>query len=184
MAINIAHFQVPQGETAMLSSKVELRGPRGEEDVRAHENWRVPSVAMVRHQGKFFVVDPTLRPVLAGHWFVAELRAACSSKEEFFVWPVRDDDETMRQAADAAVDGWTYIEWVTKAKKYTVTPAKESHADPVWPEGAFQDLLEAALNDRILSNAEDEVVLAIRKKKVKIKAKVKEKEVEKKAKAK
>jgi hypothetical protein len=65
---------------------------------------------------------------------------------------------------------------VTKAKRYTVEPAKETHPDPVWPDGQFSDLLESAFNGRTLSDAEDEVVQAIRKKKVPVKKKAKKKE--------
>ncbi|MGO9111366.1 MAG: hypothetical protein ACLP9L_19235 [Thermoguttaceae bacterium] len=182
MAINIADFQVPQVATELLSSKVELRGPRGEEDVRVHKTWRAPSVAMVRHQSKFFVVDPALRPVLAGHWFVAELRAACSAKDGLFVWPIRAGDETVQKAADAAVSGWTRVTWSTKDKDYAIETGDE-HDEPAWSEAKFEDLLESALNGRILSDAEDEIVQAIRKKKVQVKKKPKEKKEEKKAKA-
>lgn len=99
------------------------------------------------------------------------------------MWPIRAGDETVQQAADAAVEAWTRVTWSTKDKGYTIE-AGEEHDEPEWSDVRFEDLLESALSGRILSNAEDEVVLAIRKKKVKIKAKVKEKEVEKKAKAK
>jgi hypothetical protein len=176
--INIANYQVPQGETELLSSKVELRGPRGEEDVRVHKTWRAPSVAMVRHASKFYVVDPVLRPVLAGHWFVAELRCAYSSEGGFFVWPVRAGDETVQKAADAAVSEWTRVTWSTKDKNYAIEAGGE-HDEPSWSEAKFDDLLESALNGRILSNAEDEIVQAVRKKKVQVKTKAKEKKEEK-----
>ena len=183
MAIKIADYQVPQGETELLSSRVELRGPRGEEDVRVHKTWRASSVAMVRHKGRTYIVDPGLRPVLAGHWFVAELCAACSSADGLFVWPVRAGDETVQDAADAAVDEWTRVTWSTKDKDY-VFEAGEEHDEPAWSDVKFEDLLESALNGRILSNVEDEVVLAIRKKKVQNKIKTREKKEEKKVKAK
>ncbi len=176
MAINIADFQVSQDEAELPRSKVELRGPRGEEAIRVHATWRAKSVAAVRHQGKFFVINRALRPVLRGRWFTVELCATCSSTGELFVWPVRDDDETMKQAAKAAVDKWSSVEWITKKKKYTVEAAKKVHADPVWPDGAFNDLLEAALAGRVLSQPEDEVVQAILRKKIPTKAKAKAKE--------
>jgi hypothetical protein len=185
MAINIAQFQVPQGETELLSSKVELRGPRGEESVKVHETWRVSSVAMVRHKSRYYIVDPGLRPVLAGHWFAAELRAACSSVDGLFIWPVhtvRTGDETVEKAADAAVREWTRVTWITKDKNYAIEAGGE-HDEPAWSETKFENLLESALNGRILSNAEDEIVQAIRKKKVQVKKKAKEKKEEKKAEA-
>ncbi len=182
--INIATYQVPQGETELLSSKIEVRSPGSEEDVKVNKTWRAPSVAMVRHKSKFYVVDPALRPVLAGHWFVAELRVACSSEGGFFIWPIRAGDETVEKAADAAVEEWTRVTWITKDKNYAFE-AGEDHDEPAWSEVKFEDLLESALSGRILSNAEDEIVQAIRKKKIQIKPKAKEKkEVEKKAKAK
>ena len=179
MAIRIADFQVPRGESELLSTKIELRGPRGEEDVRVHKTLRASSIAMARHASKFFVVDPALRSILAGHWFVAELRVACSSKGGFFIWPIPTGDETVQKAADAAVEGWTRVTWSTKDKNYTIEAGGE-HDEPNWSEAKFDDLLESALNGRILSNAEDEIVQAIRKKKVQVKSKAKEKKEEKK----
>ena len=180
--VNIATYQVPQGETELLSSRIELRGPRGEEDVRVHKTLRAPSIAMVRHQSKSYVVDPSLRSILAGHWFVAELRVACSSTAGFFIWPIRAGDETVQKAADATVEGWTRVTWSTKDKDYTIEAGGE-HDEPNWSDVKFEDLLEAALNGRILSDADNEIVQAIRKKKVQIKTKAKEKKEGKKAKA-
>ena len=134
MAINIADFQVPQGESELLSSKVELRGPRGAEDVRVHETWRSPFVAIVRHAGKSYVIKPALCTVLSGYWFKAELRAAYSSKDGFFVWVIRDADETTKRAADAAVHGWTRVTWITKDKDYAFE-AGDEHEEPEWSDG-------------------------------------------------
>ena len=181
--VNIATYQVPQGETELLSSKIEVRSPKGGEDVKVHQTWRAKSVATVRHQSKFFVVDPALRPILAGHWFVTELRVACSSEGGFFIWPVRAGDETVEKAADAAVNEWTRVTWSTKDKNYTIEAGGE-HDEPNWSDVTFDDLLEAALAGRILADVEDPIVQAVRKKKVQIKTKAKEKKEEKKTKAK
>ena len=45
----------------------------------------------------------------------------------------------------------------------------------MWPDGAFNDLLEAALAGRVLSQPEDEVVQVILRKKIPTKAKAKAK---------
>ena len=147
--------------------------------MRVHKTLRAPSIAMVRHASKFFVVDPALRSILAGHWFIAELRVACSNTAGFFIWPIRAGDETVQKAADAAVDGWTRLVWSTKNKDYAIE-AGEEHDEPSWSDVKFDDLLESALNGRILSNVEDEIVQAIRKKKIQVKTKAQEKKEEKK----
>ena len=183
MAIKIATYQVPPSETELLSSRVELRGPRGEEDVRVNKTLRASSIAMARHASKFYVLDPALRSILAGHWFVAELRVAYSSTAGFFIWPIRTGDETVEKAADAAVDDWTRVTWSTKDKNYTIEAGGE-HDEPNWSDVKFDDLIEAALAGRILADVEDPVVQAVRKKKVQIKTKAKEKKEEKKTKAK
>ena len=118
------------------------------------------------------MVDPVLRPILAGHWFAADFRAACSSEGGFFVWPVRDGDETVEKAADAGRRPVDPHHVEHQRQDYTIE-AGEEHDEPAWSDAKFEDLLESALAGRILADAEDEIVEAVRKKKVQIKDKAK-----------
>ena len=58
MASNFDRCQAPPGFAELVGSKAELRGPRGKEHVRTHKSWRKPPAVMVRHSGKFFLVEP------------------------------------------------------------------------------------------------------------------------------
>ena len=165
MAIDINRLKAPENFEKVSDSAVELRSPRGNEDVRVHASWHSVPLVVVKLSGKFYVVDQDLFSTLSKHTFKCELRAACSSETGVFVWPVRDDEETLKQAADQAVGEWTRVVWQTSQKTYTVAKATEKHPEPVWNFTQFDDLLDVVLTDRYLVQPDHEVVQKILAKK-------------------
>ena len=167
MSIVLNRLQAPENFLQLYSSAAELRGPRGNEDIRVHSSWRLPSVVMVKLSGKLYVVDQDLHSQLAGHMFTCELRAAFSNKGGEFVWAVRDSVDTLKAAADSAVANWIRVNWDSKEKSYKVEQVTEVHAEPVWNFARFEDLLDVAVKNRILNQPDHEVVQAVLQKKKK-----------------
>jgi hypothetical protein len=149
-------------ETVVVSPP-ELRNPRGDEDIRVHATWRYPDVEMAKASGKFFVVDQDLHSALSGRRFTCELRAAISGNGDVFVWPIKQNDEVLAAAADKATSEWIRIKW-TDRKHEVLSPA-EPHGDPTWKFGSFDELLDQAVANRILTDPEDETVKKILAKK-------------------
>ena len=165
MASPLGRCKAPENFAEVASAAAELRGPRGNESVRVHEAWREPGILMARHGGKYYLVDEGLRSTLAGHVFVAELRAAISSETGIFIWPIRDKDETLKRAADTAVTQWTTVVWTNAEKTYKVAKASQEHPEPAWDEAKINAALDVAIVGRILSDPEDATVKAILAKK-------------------
>jgi hypothetical protein len=165
MASKLDRFKAPQNFAELVSSKAELRGPRGNEDIRVHESWREPGLLMARHGGKHYLVDENLRSVLAGHVFMAELRAAISSETGLFIWPVRDNDKALQEAAETAVKQWTTVVWSNAEKTHKVDKATKEHPDPEWSDEKINAALDTAIVGRILTDPEDETVKLILAKK-------------------
>jgi hypothetical protein len=165
MTSRLGRYKAPQNFAELVSSAAELRGPRGKESIRVHEAWREPGILMARQGGKYYLVDEGLRSTLAGHVFVAELRAAISSETGIFIWPVRDNDETLKRAADTAVTQWTTVVWTNAEKTYKVDKATHEHSEPEWGDEKINAALDVAIVGRILSDPEDDTVKAILAKK-------------------
>lgn len=158
-------FKAPQNFAELASSKAELRGPRGSEDFRVSETWREPGLLMARQGGKYYLVDENLRSTLAGHMFVADLRAAMSSATGIFFWPVRTDDKILKDAADAAIKQWTTVTWSNAEKTHKVEKATQKHPDPDWSDEKINAALDTAIVGRILTDPDSEVVKSILAKK-------------------
>jgi len=120
---------------------------------------------MARLGGKYYLVDEGLRLTLAGHVFVAGLHAAISSETGIFIWPVRDDDKALKEAADTAVKQWTTVVWSNAEKTHKVEKAPKEHPDPEWSDEKINAALNTAIAGRILTDPEDEAVKAILAKK-------------------
>lgn len=143
----------------------ELRSPRGDEDIRVHPQWRFDALAMAKASGKFFIIDQDLHAALAGRMGTYDLHAAITSSGKVIVWPIKQSDEVLKEAAAKATSEWTRVSWDTNNKTHGHTPAAEKHSDPVWPFQTFEDLLDVAVHGRILTDPEDETVKAILAKK-------------------
>ena len=165
MKVDLNRAQAPENFEKVSDAAVELRSPRGNEDIRVHGTWRSVPLVLVKLSGKFYVLDPDLFSILSKHSFKCELRAACSSKAGVFVWPVRDDEDVLKAAADQAVSQWTRVIWQTSQKTYTVEKATEEHPEPEWSFAKFDDLLDVVLTDRYLVQPDHEVVQKILAKK-------------------
>ena len=84
------------------STPPEIRSPRGDEDIRVHPDWRFDGLSMAKAKGKFFVVDQDLHSLLAGRMITCDLRAVINSDGTIFVWPVKESDKVLKEAAAKA----------------------------------------------------------------------------------
>lgn len=142
----------------------ELRSPRGDEDIRIHPQWRFDSLAMAKTLGKSFIIDQGLHADLSGRMSTCELRAAVNSNGEVFVWPIDEDDQGAKEAAEKATSMWIQVTWNIK-DGHGHQPAEKQHGDPKWTFNSFEELLDEAAKGRILTDRNDAKVQAILAKK-------------------
>ncbi len=158
--IDLDRLAVPDNFEQLYSSKPELRNPLKGEDIRLHEEWRLPkSVAVVRVSGKFYLVDSSLYRDLAGRMSRCDLRVAASGDGSVYFWLVKNDDESAKLAADRATTEWVRVAWNTSTKSYDVLEAAEQHDDEVdWLYSSFEEILALIPEDRVLDSREHPVV--------------------------
>ena len=156
----------PRGLRNSGGSLPELRSPRGDEDIRVHPGWCIDGLAMAKTSGKFFVIDQELHAVMAGRMTTCDLRAAVTKDGKVIAWPIPKDSKVLREAADKATSEWTCVTWDIKAKDHGHQPATKQHGEPKWGFDSFADLLDVAVNGRILTSPDDETVKKILAKKM------------------
>jgi hypothetical protein len=162
MGFDVKRFKTPEKPSG---SPPELRSPRGKEEIRVHPDWCFPGISMAKSGGKVFMIDQALHGILAGRMITCSLYAAITPDGTTFVWPVRDDDKVLKEAASKATSEWIVVAWDTNAKTHSFQPAETQHDEPKWAFKTFEDLLDAAVADRILTDPEHAVVKAILAKK-------------------
>lgn len=143
----------------------ELRSPKGDEDIRVHPDWHFDGISIAKAKGKAFVIDQDLHSLLAGRMITCDLRAAITHDGTIFVWPVKSDNETLTDAAEKATSKWIRVKWNTNEKTHEVEQAAKQHGEPTWTFKSFDEVLDIAVKDRILTDPENETVKSIAAKK-------------------
>jgi hypothetical protein len=142
-----------------------VRSPRAGEDVWVNANWLVKSVLVAMLATHYYLVDKKLSGLLGRHLSFATLHAVASSaKGEIFVWVVKDDTAAVTAAKDAT-GHWSNVAWKNETKSYLVKAAETDHGEPTWRFSTFDEMIEAAFGDRILTSVDQPEVEAIRAKK-------------------
>jgi hypothetical protein len=168
MASLLDRLRVPVNFCRQYGSLPEIRNPKGTEIIRLHPDWHFDGLPMVRPStASYYVVDTPLYNHLIGRMVVCDLHAAITAEGVVFLWPVSKDIATANTAAAAAVREWVTVAWNQGSKAYKVEEATTKPADPTWPFESFDALIEVALKDRILADAEDPVVKALLERKKK-----------------
>ena len=94
-----------------------------------------------------------------------DLRAAVNSDGTIFVWPIKSDNDTLTDAAEKATSKWIRVKWNTNEKTHEVEQAAKQHGEPKWNFKSFDEVLDIAVKDRILTDPENETVKTILSKK-------------------
>jgi hypothetical protein len=115
-------------------------------------------------------VAPSLRDELAGELYAVRLFTCMSKHGTVFVWPVKlpqgGPGDTWHpsalEAANEAMRWWLKITGERDLGAYVFTKAVADFGAPQWPEWSFQQVLELAFKDHIITTAEHHVIREIR----------------------
>jgi hypothetical protein len=119
----------------------------------------------------FYLVLPTVADELAGEFHVYTLYTYVTRKDIVGIWPARvpgPDDKsndwwrTAHEAANQAMQGWTRLTANMDLGAYEVRIAPGIKAQPNFPPEPFADLLRVAFRDKVINNADHELVKKLR----------------------
>ena len=118
-----------------------------------------------------YLVVPELYPELAGEVVYKTVFTAINRQGVTFLWPVRipapDDRKSdwarsEREAAELAMKDWIRVKANISLGAYEVSVAESTTAEPAWEKLTFQELIQIAFRDRIITSIDHAVVRRLR----------------------
>jgi hypothetical protein len=157
-----------------LITTVPARRPTPQEFFRVHPlpEYRADFALIdLKDEREDYLVRPEVLPELAGEVVFKTIYTAINRQAVVFLWPVRlpapDDRKSewprsAREAAELAMTRWVRLKANMSLGAYEITVAESVMADPVWPELSYQQLLQIAYRDRMITTVDHPVVRRLR----------------------
>jgi hypothetical protein len=162
------------GDVRRVHTTVPVRKPHRQEFVRVHsaENMRIETALLdFKEERQLYLVEPALWPALPGEASPRTLYTAVTMQGVVMLWPVRLPDETGRldpwntsahEAAKRAESRWIKASANMHLGAYDVFEAMGQIPDPIWPDLAFEQLLEIAFRGRFIDSLDHPVLRRLR----------------------
>jgi hypothetical protein len=159
----------PIGADEILSV-VTVRRPKPNEFIRTSlepKNTLTTTLFENREEGEIYLIAPHIRPFMIAGAAVRMLTLTVNQAGIPFIWPVPVDDQTVRKNAwnesarlsfHRAKTDWVKLVGDRAAGHYRIYIAKGELPAPRWPERSFQELLEIAFRNRIISSEDHPVI--------------------------
>ena len=117
-----------------------------------------------------YLVDPRIAPQQEFDLQIYNLGLGISLQGDAFIWLMRPENETKANTWNqsmAAAFGMAKLKWVRvvsskEASCYRTIVAKEDFPEPNWPQRTFEEYLDLAFRDRIISDLEHPVLRRLR----------------------
>jgi hypothetical protein len=176
---DLANLRLPQNfaETAgvkKLLRTVPVKKPDRQDFIRTHpdaayrENFAV--IELKKDREIYLISGASLIEELKGEAVNVTLYTAINRQSVTFLWPVRlpapngkDSDwyRSAREAAAEATKGWVRVMADMHLGAYQMFAA-EITTTPNWPEASFQELINIAFRDRLITNLDHPVIKRLR----------------------
>jgi hypothetical protein len=161
------------GVKKMLTT-VPVRKPNGQEFVRVHpgEDYRLQTAVLVlKEDRETYLVDPALRPALAGEIVPVEIVTTINRQGVLAVWPIKLPGEDGKvdawnasaiDAAGRAQRSWVRVKANMGLGAYEIFEAAGELPDPEWPDLPFQQILETAFKGKYITDLNHPVIRRLR----------------------
>ena len=153
---------------------VPARRPNPQDFVRVHPSpeYRADFALIdLKDEREDYLVRPEVLPELVGEVVFKTIFTAVNRQGVVFLWPVRlpapDDRKSewlrsAREAAELAMTQWVRLKADMSLGAYRITVSETVIAEPVWPEHSYQQLLQIAYRDRMITTVDHPVVRRLR----------------------
>jgi len=118
-----------------------------------------------------YLLPPALAQELPGEFYMATLYTTISRQNVVFLWPVRLPSSDGRviewhrsaaSAAEHAMRRWVRVKANMGLGAYELFEAASTVPDPEWPAVSFQELIEIAFRDRLITNLDHPAIKRLR----------------------
>jgi hypothetical protein len=172
--LDISQLRLPQDYTAdnaeSVQSTIAVHKPQPLIYFRAHPEWSCP-VAMLEHDDRLFpVLGDALREALEADLKVRIIVPCITRAGDVFLWPLAPLQVTGRgnewvtsahRAFMAARKGWIRMRSNMSVRSYDIIRPKKAWEEPSWPDQTFDEMIEMAFADSVISTLDHPVILAL-----------------------
>jgi hypothetical protein len=162
----------PAGASETVLTVIPVRTPDKRWYFRAHPDptMSVPIdiLAIDDAEGEeIYFLDPELEyPVALDRFVIPAILTRCitSDGSEFFYLAKQSPKSpkaSTRKAIETAKRTWIQQAWKPVTKQYEIFPATQLRREPKWSNSTFNDLLLAALSERLIDSADHEVIIRL-----------------------
>ena len=153
---------------------VPVRKPPRQDFIRVHpgSEWYLETAILeFREENESYVVESSLWHELPGEIVPKVLYVTINRQGVVAVWPIRLPGEDGRidewnrsalQAAEIAQRRWIRVASNRSLGAYEVYEAVGNIPDPDWPDSSFQEILEIAFKDRLVSDMDHPAIKRLR----------------------
>src|SRR5271157_5955462 len=177
--VNLEACRVPQEFQSALCTErvftnVDVRRPNKQPFNRVHpgEEWQFPAAVIeLKFTNETYLVETRLIGDLRQEVVIKLLRVAISRDGNLFIWPIRLPDSEGKldgwnasalEAAKIAETSWVRLIPSRAIGAYEVMKATVDFGEPEWPDLSFQQILDIAFRDKVISTPEHPVVRKLR----------------------
>jgi hypothetical protein len=149
-----------------------VRKPNRHEFVRVHSEFVLDTTVFTdKEEDESYLVAPSMRAALVGEARPALLVPGMTRQNALFIWPVPLPNEdgrrnlwtdTAQEAMHLAREHWVRLVPDMGLSAYRIYRAEGQLSDPVWPDKAFEELLEIAFKDHVIDTPDHPVVRRLR----------------------
>lgn len=178
-ALDLTAYRLPQSFGAVAGVKkvittVPVRKPSNQIFVRVRpgEEWQLQALVLqLKEDGECYLVAPGLYGELAQEARAKQLYTYVTRDGNVAIWPINmpgDDgrldsySQSAHTGAEMAEKSWVRMVANRTVGAYDVMEAANLAEAPVWPDLTFQELLNLAFRDRLITSVDHPIVKKLR----------------------
>jgi hypothetical protein len=162
-----------QADVETIHGTLAVRKPGKQEfiRVRSGEAWKL-RIAVIEdsEDRELWVVVPGLAKTVSEDIATVQLHLAVNLNGVPFLWPLKLSRDGKNNpwnlsamvAAETAITRWVRVRSNLTTGQYNIVAAKNELAEPKWPEMSFQEILQLAFKERIITNYEHPLLRKLR----------------------
>jgi hypothetical protein len=157
-----------------ILTTVPVNKPNKQDFVRVHPapEYRLSPAALIelKDDRESYLVTPTMAAHLPGEFHACSLYFAINRQGVLRVWPVKLPGpdgkinpwhQSAAEAAERGMTCWVRVTANMSLGAYEIFEATGNLPEPVWPEHAFQEILQIAFRGRVVDSPEHPLVLKL-----------------------
>jgi hypothetical protein len=157
-----------------LLTTVPVRKPSSQDYVRvnADPNYRMVFAAIeLKDDREIYLLVPEIAQQLPGECVSLQFYTVINRQGVVHLWPARlpasdgrinEWHRSAMEAAELAMGRWVRMRANMSLGAYEIFAAEGTIPDPIWPELSFQQLVEIAFRDRLITSLDHPVIKRLR----------------------